>query len=579
VSFVVDDFEVSQLHRESCNLSGMDPKHSSRALTEGRSRAGARSMFKAVGFTDADLSRPLIGVANTWIETMPCNFHLRRLSAKVKEGIRAAGGTPMEFNTIAISDGETMGTEGMRASLVSRELIADSIELVCRGQMFDAVVCVVGCDKTIPAAAMALARTNLPGLVLYGGTIAPGSYRGKDVTIQDVYEAIGANVAGKMSDAELKELEDVACPGAGACGGQYTANTMSTVMEMIGLSPMGFNSVPAMDAHKDQVSFECGKIVMNLLQNGFKPLDILTRQAFENAIASVAATGGSTNAVLHLLAIAREAGVNLEIDDFQTVSERTPLLADLKPSGRFVAADMHRAGGVRLLARRLLRGKHLHSQAKTVTGLTINSEAESAIETPGQEVIAPLDRPLKATGGLVILKGNLAPEGCVAKISGHERLEQRGPARVFDSEEDAMAAVTAKKIHAGDVVVIRNEGPKGGPGMPEMLAVTAAIVGEGLGDSVALLTDGRFSGATRGLMAGHVSPEAARGGPITGVRDGDIIRFDVKQRVLEVELSPDVLRQRMAEWKPPQPRYPTGVFAKYAALVSSASEGAITRAK
>ena len=555
----------------------MDLKHISRGITEGRDRAGARSMFKAVGFTDADLSRPLIGVANTWIETMPCNFHLRRLSAKVKEGIREAGGTPMEFNTIAISDGETMGTEGMRASLVSRELIADSIELVCRGQMFDAVVCVVGCDKTIPAAAMALARMNLPGMVLYGGTIAPGNYRGKDVTIQDVYEAIGANVAGKMSDTDLRELENVACPGAGACGGQYTANTMSTVMEMIGLSPMGFNSVPAMDPLKDEVSFACGKVVMNVLQKGIKPRDILTREAFENAIASVAATGGSTNAVLHLLAIAREAGIELEIEDFQTVSARTPLLADLKPSGRFVASDMHRAGGIRLLARRLLNGKFLHESAKTVTGLTIGAETESAIETPQQEVIAPLERPLKATGGLVILKGNLAPEGCVAKISGHERLEQRGPARVFESEEDAMAAVTAKKIQAGDVVVIRNEGPKGGPGMREMLGVTAAIVGEGLGDSVALLTDGRFSGATRGLMAGHVSPEAALGGPIAGVRDGDMIRFDVNQRVLEVEVSDEVLRQRMAQWKAPQPRYPTGVFAKYAALVSSASQGAITK--
>ena len=555
----------------------MDLKHISRGITEGRDRAGARSMFKAVGFTDADLSRPLIGVANTWIETMPCNFHLRRLSAKVKEGIRAAGGTPMEFNTIAISDGETMGTEGMRASLVSRELIADSIELVCRGQMFDAVVCVVGCDKTIPAAAMALARMNLPGMVLYGGTIAPGSYRGKDVTIQDVYEAIGSNMAGKMSDAELRGLEDAACPGAGACGGQYTANTMSTVMEMIGLSPMGFNSVPAMDPHKDEISFDCGKVVMNVLQNGIKPRDILTREAFENAIASVAASGGSTNAVLHLLAIAREAGVSLEIDDFQTVSARTPLLADLKPSGRFVASDMHRAGGIRLLARRLLNGKYLHPSAKTVTGLTIGVEAENAVETPGQEVIVPLEKPLKATGGLVILKGNLAPEGCVAKISGHERLEQRGPARVFESEEEAMAAVTAKRIQAGDVVVIRNEGPKGGPGMREMLGVTAAIVGEGLGGSVALLTDGRFSGATRGLMAGHVSPEAALGGPIAGVRDGDIIHFDVGKRLLEIEVGDEVLRQRMAQWKAPQPRYPTGVFAKYAALVSSASQGAITR--
>jgi dihydroxy-acid dehydratase len=554
----------------------MDLKHISRGITEGRDRAGARAMFKSIGFTDADLSRPLIGVANTWIETMPCNFHLRRLSAKVKEGIREAGGTPMEFNTIAISDGETMGTEGMRASLVSRELIADSIELVCRGQMFDAVVCVVGCDKTIPAAAMALARLNLPGMVLYGGTIAPGNYRGKDVTIQDVFEAVGANAAGKISDDELHALENVACPSAGACGGQYTANTMSTVMETIGLSPMGFNSVPAMDPQKDQVSFACGKIVMNVLQKGIKPRDILTREAFENAIAAVAASGGSTNAVLHLLAIAREAGVPLEIDDFQTVSERTPLLADLKPSGRFVASDMHRAGGIGLLAKRLLKGKYLHASAQTVSGLTIGAEAERAVETPGQEVILPLNKPLKATGGLVILKGNIAPEGCVAKISGHERLEHRGPARVFESEEEAMAAVTAKKVQAGDVVVIRNEGPKGGPGMREMLGVTAAIVGEGLGGSVALLTDGRFSGATRGLMAGHVSPEAALGGPIAGVRDGDMIRFDVNKRVLEVEISDEVLRQRMAQWKAPQPRYPKGVFAKYAALVSSASQGAIT---
>ena len=555
----------------------MDLKHRSRGITDGRDRAGARAMFKAIGFTDADLNRPLIGVANTWIETMPCKFHLRRLSAKVKEGIREAGGTPMEFNTIAISDGETMGTEGMRASLVSRELIADSIELVCRGQMFDAVVCVVGCDKTIPAAAMALARMDLPGMVLYGGTIAPGVYRGKDVTIQDVFEAVGANAAGKITDKELHDLEDVACPGAGACGGQYTANTMSTVMEMIGLSPMGFNSVPAMDPQKDQVAFGCGKVVMNVLKSGITPRSILTRDAFENAIAAVAASGGSTNAVLHLLAIAREAEVELEIDDFQTVSERTPLLADLKPSGRFVAADMHRAGGIRLLARRLMRGGYLHPKALTVTGLTIASESDSAVETPGQEVIASLEKPLKKTGGLVILKGNLAPEGCVAKISGHERLEQRGPARVFESEEDAMAAVTSKKIKAGDVVVIRNEGPKGGPGMREMLSVTGAIVGEGLGESVALLTDGRFSGATHGLMAGHVSPEAALGGPIAAVRDGDIVHFDVNRRLLEVEISDEVLRERMKEWKPPQPRYPKGVFAKYAALVASASQGAITK--
>ena len=555
----------------------MDPKHRSRSITEGRDRAPARSMFKAIGFSDEDLKRPLIGVANTWIETMPCNFHLRRLSAKVKEGVRAHGGTPMEFNTIAISDGETMGTEGMRASLVSREVVADSIELVCRGQMFDAVVCIVGCDKTIPAAAMALARLNIPGLVFYGGTIAAGSFRGKDVTIQDVFEAVGANAAGKMSDQDLKALEDVACPGAGACGGQYTANTMSTVMEMIGLSPMGFNSAPAMDARKDEIAVECGRVVMDLLRSGLRPNDILTRAAFENAIAAVAATSGSTNAVLHLLALAREAGLDLQIDDFQTVSERTPLLADLKPAGRFVAADMHRAGGVRLLGQRLLQGKHLHGSAMTVSGLTLEAECKNACEAPGQEVIATLDHPLKTTGGLVVLRGNLAPEGCVVKVSGHERASHRGPARVFESEEDAMAAVTGKKIHAGDVVVIRNEGPKGGPGMREMLGVTAAIVGEGLGESVALITDGRFSGATRGLMAGHVSPEAALGGPIATLQDGDVIILDTEKRLLQVELSDAELLRRLSTLQPRPPRYTTGVFAKYAALVASASEGAITK--
>jgi dihydroxy-acid dehydratase len=555
----------------------MDLKHRSRAITEGRERAGARSMFKAVGFTTEDLAKPLIGIANTWIETMPCNFHLRRLAAKVKEGIRKAGGTPMEFNTIAISDGETMGTEGMRASLVSREVIADSIELVCRGQLFDAVVCVVGCDKTIPAAAMALARLDLPGLILYGGTIAPGSFRGKDVTIQDVYEAIGANAAGKMSDSDLYQLEDVACPGAGACGGQYTANTMSTVMEMIGLSPMGYNSVPAIDPQKDDVAFRCGELVMNMLKRGASAKSILTRDAFENAIAAVAASGGSTNSVLHLLAIAREAGVALEIDDFQKVSERTPLLCDLKPFGRFVATDMHRAGGIRLLANRLMRAKKLHDRAMTVTGKSIGEEANAAVETPDQEVIAPIDKPLKTTGGLVILRGNLAPEGCVAKISGHERLSHRGPARVFESEEDAMHAVTGKRIKAGDVVVIRNEGPRGGPGMREMLAVTAAIVGEGLGESVALLTDGRFSGATRGLMLGHVSPEAALGGPIAAVHEGDTVHIDVSQRLVEVDVSDSEIKSRMSKWKAPKPRYAAGVFAKYAALVASASQGAITR--
>jgi dihydroxy-acid dehydratase len=554
----------------------IDLKHISRQITDGRDQAPARAMYKGIGFTDADLGKPLIAVANTWIETMPCNFHLRRLSAKVKEGIRAAGGTPMEFNTIAISDGETMGTEGMKASLVSREVIADSIELVCRGQLFDAAVCIVGCDKTIPAAAMALARMNLPGLVLYGGTIAPGKYQGKDVTIQDVFEAVGANAAGKMSDADLLALENVACPGAGACGGQYTANTMSTVMEFIGLSPMGFNSVPAMDPRKDEVSFRCGEVVMNLLKKGIKPSDILTHAAFENAIAGVATTGGSTNAVLHLLAISREMGLPLDIDDFQRVSERTPLLADLKPAGRYVAADVDAAGGIQLIAKRMLDGKHVNGTAMTVTGKTFAEEASAAKETPGQMVIAPLSKPLKATGGLVILKGNLAPGGGVVKMSGHERSSHTGPARVFDSEEAAMTAVTSKQIKAGDVVVIRYEGPKGGPGMREMLSVTAAIVGEGLGETVALLTDGRFSGATRGLMVGHVAPEAALGGPIAAIREGDKITIDTKLRKLELEISDAEIARRMAEWKPPTPRYKTGVFAKYAALVQSASEGAIT---
>ncbi|HKB98306.1 MAG TPA: dihydroxy-acid dehydratase [Terriglobales bacterium] len=554
----------------------MDLKHRSRSITDGRDQAPARAMYKAIGFTDADLAKPLIAVANTWIETMPCNFHLRRLSAKVKEGIRAAGGTPMEFNTIAISDGETMGTEGMKASLVSREVIADSIELVCRGQLFDAAVCVVGCDKTTPAAAMALARMNLPGLVLYGGTIAAGRFRGKDVTIQDVFEAVGANAAGKMSDADLLALENVACPGAGACGGQYTANTMSTVMELIGLSPMGFNAIPAMDPRKDEVAFRCGEVVMNLLKLGIRPSDILTHAAFENAIAGVATTGGSTNAVLHLLAISREMGLPLEIDDFQRVSERTPLLADLKPAGKYVAADVDAAGGIPVIAKRLLDGKYANGSTMTVTGKTFAEEANAAKETPGQMVIAPLSKPLKATGGLVILKGNLAPGGGVVKMSGHERQSHTGPARVFDSEEAAMQAVTSKQIKSGDVVVIRYEGPKGGPGMREMLSVTAAIVGEGLGESVALITDGRFSGATRGLMVGHVAPEAALGGPIAAIREGDKITIDTKIRRLELEISDAEITRRMAEWKPPASRYKTGVFAKYAALVRSASEGAIT---
>jgi dihydroxy-acid dehydratase len=557
----------------------LNPKHKSQVILKGPDRAPARSYFKGIGFSEEDLARPIIGVANTWIETMPCNFHLRELAAKVKEGVRAAGGTPMEFNTVAISDGITMGTEGMKASLVSREIIADSIELVARGYMFDAVVALVGCDKTIPGAAMGLIRLDVPSLILYGGSIAPGRYKGKDVTIQDVFEAVGANAAGRMTDAELLEIENVACPGAGACGGQYTANTMATVMEFIGLSPFGSSSVPATDPRKYEVSFECGKLIMDILRRGVKPSGVLTAKAFENSIASVAATGGSTNAVLHLLAMAREAGVPLEIDDFDRISSRTPLLADLKPGGKYVAVDMHKAGGVPVLARWLTEGGYVDPSQKNVSGQTLGDVAGSAVETPGQDVIRPLSNPIKPMGGLVILRGNIAPEGCVIKIAGHERLHHRGPARVFDREEDAMTAVTRRQILAGDVVVIRYEGPRGGPGMREMLGVTAALVGEGLGESVALLTDGRFSGATRGLMAGHVAPEAARGGPVAALQEGDIIVFDIKNRRLDVELSDQVITQRLSEWRAPKPRYTSGVFAKYAALVSSASQGAITRSE
>ena len=555
-----------------------ESKNPSRTILEGKERAGARAMFKAVGYTDADLSRPIVGIANTWIETMPCNFHLRRLAAKIKEGVRAAGGTPMEFNTISVSDGELMGTEGMKACLISREVIADSIELVGRGQMFDAMVAIVGCDKTIPAAAMALVRLNIPSVILYGGSIAPGRFEGHDVTIQDVYEAIGANAAGLMTDERLKKLEDVACPGAGACGGQYTANTMSTVMEFIGLSPMGFNSVPAMDGLKDEIAYRTGEMVMDIFKRGVRPRDILTRAAFENAIAGVAATGGSTNSVLHLLALAREAQVPLAMDDFDRVSARTPLIADLKPAGKYVAVDVHRAGGIPLIVKKLLEGGTglIDGNQKTPSGKTIGEEARAAKETPGQDVVMPVSKALKATGGLVVLKGNLAPDGSVAKITGHERLHHRGPARVFNSEEQAMRAVMGKSVKAGDVVVIRYEGPRGGPGMREMLGVTGAIMGAGLGDSVALLTDGRFSGATRGLMVGHVAPEAARGGPIAALADGDIIEIDVNARRLQVDITAEEMKMRLGQWEAPQPHYKTGVFAKYAALVSSASEGAVT---
>jgi dihydroxy-acid dehydratase len=546
-------------------------------ITDGRDRAPARAMLKAVGYSDDDLARPIVGVANSWIETMPCNLHLRRLAAKVKEGIRAAGGTPMEFNTIAISDGITMGTEGMKASLVSREVIADSMELVARGHMFDALVTLVGCDKTIPAGAMALLRLDVPGILLYGGSIAPGCFHDRDVTILDVFEAVGANAAGRMSDEELRELENVACPGAGACGGQYTANTMAMAMELFGLSPMGSASVPAMSPRKDEVAFECGRLVMDVLRRGVTPRSIVTRAAFENAIAGVAASGGSTNAVLHLLAMAREAGIPLTINDFDAVSGRTPLLADLKPGGRYVAVDLDRAGGVPVLARRLIEGSFADGSQMTPSGKTLAEEAATATEEPGQEVVRPLDRPLKPNGGLVILQGNLAPDGSVLKVAGHERRYHRGPARIFDCEEDAMHAVTSGSIREGDVVVIRYEGPRGGPGMREMLGVTGAIVGAGLGDTVSLLTDGRFSGATHGLMVGHIAPEAAVGGPLAALRDGDVVVIDVETRQLDAELSTEDFAARLANWAPPAPRYTSGVFAKYAALVSSAAEGAVTR--
>ncbi len=563
------------------NHQGTEPsfdiKHKSRVLLEGRDRAPARSMLKAIGLTDEDLEKPIIGIANTWIETMPCNFNLRRLAAMVKEGVRKAGGTPMEFNTIAISDGITMGTEGMKASLVSREVVADSIELVGRGHMFDAVIALAACDKTMPGAAMGIIRLDVPSFVLYGGSILPGRFQGRDVTIMDVFEGVGANAAGVMTDAELKDLEDHACPGAGACGGQFNANTMALALEFIGLSPMGTASVPAVDPRKDDVGRRAGELIMDLLRRGVKPSAILNREAFENAIAGVAATGGSTNAVLHLLAMAREANVPLTIDDFDRVSTRTPLWADLKPGGRYTAADLDRAGGVPLVAKRLVAAGLANGGQITPSGRTFAEEASLAVETPGQDVVLPLDRPIKATGGLVILRGNLAPEGCVVKVAGHERMMHRGPARVYECEEDAMTAVTHGGIKAGDVVVIRYEGPKGGPGMREMLGVTGAIVGAMLGESVALLTDGRFSGATHGLMAGHVAPEAAHGGPIAAVREGDIIVFDIEKRTLQIEISDEEIRRRLATWQPPAPRYTTGVFAKYASLVSSASEGAITR--
>src|SRR5581483_2421984 len=551
-------------------------KLQSYTITQGKDRAPARSYLKSIGFTDEDLKKPIIGIANTWIGTMPCNYNLRELAVDVAQGIREAGGTPMEFNTIAISDGITMGTEGMKTSLISREVIADSIELVARGHMFDGIVALVACDKTIPAAAMALVRLNVPGVVLYGGTILPGHYKGKDITIQDVFEAVGANAAGRIGDAELLAIENAACPGPGAGGGQYTANTMATVMEIIGLSPMGLNSIPQVDERKHDAARQCGEVIMNAVRKNIRPRDIVTRAAIDNAIASVAASGGSTNAVLHLLAFAREAGVPLVIDDFQELSNRTPLLADLMPAGRYTAADVYKAGGIPVITKRLFDGGYIDPNALTITGKTLGEQVQSVSETPGQRVIRPLNDPIKKSGGLVILKGSLAPEGCVIKITGINRTSQTGPARVFENEESAMKAVLNGKIKAGDIVVIRYEGPRGGPGMREMLGVTSAIVGEGLSDSVALITDGRFSGATRGFMVGHIAPEAAVGGPIAAVREGDSITIDIQTRRIDLAISPEELQARLAQISPAVPRYTSGVMAKYAALVGSASDGAVT---
>jgi dihydroxy-acid dehydratase len=554
-----------------------DPaKRRSAALTEGWERAPARSMLKAVGFTDEDLAKPLVGVATTWIETMPCNLNQRVLAKHVKEGIRAAGGTPMEFNTISVSDGVSMGTSGMRASLISRDVIADSIELVAEGHLFDGLVCLVGCDKTIPAGVMALARLDIPGLVLYNGSIAPGRYEGRDVTIQDVFEAVGARAAGRMSDEEVHALESVACPGAGACGGQYTANTMALVIDFLGISPRGLSGIPATNPSKPEAARQAGELAMKLVREDTRPSQILTREAFENAIASVAGSGGSTNGVLHLLAIAREVGIELELEDFDSIAGRTPIVADLKPGGRYVAVDMYEAGGVGLVARELVGAGVAHEGARGVDGRTLGQVGAEVEETPGQDVVVSWESPLKPTGGLAILRGSLAPAGSVVKLAGHERLHHSGPARVFDSEEECFAAVKARTIEPGDVIVIRYEGPAGGPGMREMLHVTAALVGEGLGDEVALITDGRFSGATHGLMVGHIAPEAFRGGPLAAVRDGDTIVLNVEARRLDLDIPAEELDARLAGWTPPAPRYERGVFAKYAAVVSSASEGAVT---
>jgi len=546
-------------------------------MLAGPDRAPARAMLRAIGFSRDDLTKPIIGVGHSWIETMPCNYNHRELAEHVKAGIREAGGTPMEFNTISVSDGVTMGTEGMKASLVSRDIITDSTELVVRGHSFDGLVMIVGCDKTIPAGAMALARMDVPGLVLYSGTIAPGKYNGRDLTIQDVFEAVGSHAAGTITDEELEEVEAAACPGPGACGGQFTANTMSCALEFLGISPGGANGVPAMDERKAEVARECGRLSVSLVERNVTPRSIITKPALENAIVSMAATGGSTNAVLHLMAIANEAEVDLELDDFDRIASKTPILASLKPGGAFVATDLDAAGGLSVLIKRLVDGGLVDTNTRNVDGRTIGEIAAAANEIEGQKVVRPLEDPLKPTGGIAVLRGNLAPDGCVVKLAGHERLTHTGPARVFDSEEECFAAVQAQQIKAGDVVVIRYEGPAGGPGMREMLGVTAAIVGAGLSDKVALLTDGRFSGATHGFMAGHVAPEAFRGGPIAAVRDGDQVTFDVPGRKLTLDVSDKELANRLARWTAPAPKYRDGVFAKYAALVSSASQGAITK--
>jgi dihydroxy-acid dehydratase len=556
-----------------------DPaKRHSAVLTDGPDRAAARAMLKAIGFTDDDLAKPLVGVATTWIETMPCNYNQRRLAEHVKDGIRAAGGTPMEFNTISVSDGVSMGTEGMKASLVSREVVADSIELVVRGHLLDGVVCLVGCDKTIPGAAMALGRLDVPGLALYSGTIYPGVYKGeRNMTVVSVFEAIGAYRAGKITLDELYEVENVSCPGPGACGGQYTANTMSTVLEFMGLSPAGLNGIPAEDPAKDDAARQAGEMVMDLVRRDVRPSAFVTRNALENGIASIAATGGSTNGVLHTLAIAHEFGIALDIDDFGAIADRTPVVADMRPGGRYTAADMYDAGGIGLVMRQLLaRPGLLHGDEPTVDGRTIAQIAADAVEADGQQVVRSIETPLKATGGLAILRGTLAPEGCVVKLAGHERRQHRGPARVFDSEHACYEAVKERRIVPGDVVVIRWEGPVGGPGMQEMLLVTGALVGEGLGDSVALITDGRFSGGTHGLMIGHIAPEAALGGPIAIVEEGDTIVIDVDRKALDIDLTPEEISRRLADWAPRPPNYPGGVLAKYAALVGSASQGAVT---